>query len=102
MGTTYSKMQQERSTLGRGGPEMMARNEQIMRWNRELLDAAPDKRPSRGRRADTIHRRCQQTYRDKFAEASYHKSEDDKRAAKVWKIGKDRIEKLIPLDRKSS
>ena len=92
--------QKKRARLGRGGLEMAARNAQIVRWNQELLDASPGKRPRRDVRVEAIQRRCLQTYRDKVAEASYHKSDAEKRAAKVWKIGVDRIDDLLPRDRK--
>jgi hypothetical protein len=83
--------------------EKKARNEQILRWNEELLTYPGGKPRERRERVRLILERCEKTYRDKRAEADYHKSADERRRAEVWNIGPHRINQLVPKrTRKSS
>ena len=100
-GVAFLNRQQDRARLGRGTPEMLDRNEQIELWNQELATYSSGKRRPRKERVEEIYRRCQKKYRDLKAEAHSLKRPMP-RLSKAWTIGKDRIEKLLPPDRKSS
>lgn len=76
--------------------ERKTRDAQIAAWNEEFLTYPSGKRRPRSERVRMIHERCQKVYRDKRAEARFQRSNEGERRAKVWAVGPERVEQLVP------